>query len=602
MQSLDILTGIWSVVEAVGGILSLAFILAVGLLMVVVGVVYASAAFVVLGRFARAATRLRLILPTAGLLCALFAALWIDFSRPHFALVAWREWLLGALPVWAGLGGLSLLAMSLCRYALGRRVPLRLALMVLLPALAGGAGSLAAGEGGEIGLMAGGLLGVALSLVLGLLPLSAAGLIEIRSSVEWFIATRYLVAERRQVFISAITLICVGAVAAGVWLIITVLSVMNGFERTWREEIVGNYAHFLVRSYYGEVVEPASVLGRIESVKGVVAASPFVEADGMVRTAAGGIAPLRLRGIDPVRALAVTNLGDRILVGSVEDLLPGETAGEESPPALLIGNALAEDLGASPGDEVVLISPRGGRETPLGPAPRLVRFRVVGLFESSFLQFDQLYAYASIPTVQAFLGIGDGVSGFEVRSVDFFRSRAVADLVEAELGHPFFARDWKELFPGFFRALQDNRSLMFMLLVMIMVVSAFVIVVTLMMMIMAKSGDVAILKTMGARDRSIELIFAIEGTLIGLAGVALGVLAGVAVSTQLPWIQARIEEATGIDTLPSSVYQISTLPSEVDPVQVLGVVAIALVLALGATLMPSRHGARLDPVEALRED
>ncbi len=143
---------------------------------------------------------------------------------------------------------------------------------------------------------------------------------------------------------------------------------------------------------------------------------------------------------------------------------------------------------------------------------------------------------------------------------------------------------------------------MFMLLVMIMVVSAFVIVVTLMMMIMAKSGDVAILKTMGARDRSIELIFAIEGTLIGLAGVALGVLAGVAVSTQLPWIQARIEEATGIDTLPSSVYQISTLPSEVDPVQVLGVVAIALVLALGATLMPSRHGARLDPVEALRED
>ena len=143
---------------------------------------------------------------------------------------------------------------------------------------------------------------------------------------------------------------------------------------------------------------------------------------------------------------------------------------------------------------------------------------------------------------------------------------------------------------------------MFMLLVMIMVVSAFVIVVTLMMMIMAKSRDVAILKTMGARDQSIELIFAIEGTLIGIAGVAGGVLAGIAVSTQLAWVQARIEDFTGIDTLPSSVYQISTLPSEVDPVQVFGVVSIALVLSLGATLLPSRHGARLDPVEALREE
>ena len=599
---MDILTGIWSLVEAVGGTLSLGFILAVAGLMVVVGAVYAGAAFVVLGRFARAATRLALILPVAALFCSVFAALWIDFSRPHFALVPWREWLLGALPVWAGLVGVSLLAMTLCRYALGRSVPLRLALMVVLPALVGTSAVLAAGEGGEIGLLGGGALGVALSVLLGLLPLSAAGLVEIRSSAEWFIATRYLVAERRQVFISAITLICVGAVAAGVWLIITVLSVMNGFERTWREEIVGNYAHFLVRSYYGEVVEPAALLGQIESVEGVVAVSPFVEADGMVRTAVGGIAPLRLRGIDPVRARAVTNIGDRILAGAVEDLVPGKAAYKDGPPALLIGNALAEDLGAGPGDEVVLISPRGGRKTPLGPAPRLVRFRVAGLFESSFLQFDQLYAYANIPAVQAFLGINDGISGFEVRSEDFFRSRAVADLVEAELGHPFFARDWKELFPGFFHALQDNRSLMFMLLVMIMVVSAFVIVVTLMMMIMAKSSDVAILKTMGARDRSVELIFAIEGTLIGLVGVALGVFAGIAVSTQLPWIQARIEDVTGIDTLPSSVYQISTLPSEVDPVQVLGVVGIALVLALGATLMPSRHGARLDPVEALREE
>ncbi len=271
-------------------------------------------------------------------------------------------------------------------------------------------------------------------------------------------------------------------------------------------------------------------------------------------------------------------------------------------PGLVIGQALAAELGIALSDELILVSPQGGSPTPLGPSPRLMRFRVVGLFESSFLQFDELYAYADLASVQEFVGAADVVGGFEVRTVDFFRSRAVADAVEEALGHPFFARDWKELFPQFFHALNDNRSLMFLLLIMIMVVSAFVIVVTLMMMIMSKSTDVAILKTMGARDESIELIFAIEGAIIGLAGVAVGVLSGIAVSTRLSWIQERIEEVTGIDTLPASVYQISTLPSEVDPVQVVGVVSIALVLALGASLLPSRHGARLDPVEALRDE
>jgi lipoprotein-releasing system permease protein len=599
---LDSLTGIWSVIADIGGSLSLAFIVAVGGVMVVVGGVYIVAAFVVLGRFARAAAGMQWVVPAAGVLCFFYSLLWLDYAQPEMGLAPWADWAGALSGVLAPMAVLSVAAMGVYRQALGRGVPLRMVLTVGLPAALGIAGVFLFNWGGGLGLAEGALAGVLLAVLLGLVPLSVAGLIEMRTGAEWFIATRYLVAERRQVFISAITLICVGAVAAGVWLIITVLSVMNGFERTWRDEIVGNYAHFLVRSYYGEILESASALERIEGVDGVVAASPFVEAEGMVRKPAGGIAPVRLRGIDPVRAVTVTSLADRILAGSLDDLIPPNSGAEEALSGLMIGSALAENLGVEMGDSLILISPHGGRPTPLGPAPRLVRFRVVGLFESSFLQFDELYAYASIPAVQAFLGGGVGLSGFEVRSVDFFRSRQVADAVEVELGHPFFARDWKELFPGFFHALQDNRSLMFMLLVMIMVVSAFVIVVTLMMMIMAKSRDVAILKTMGARDQSIELIFAIEGTLIGIAGVAGGVIAGIAVSTQLAWVQARIEDFTGIDTLPSSVYQISTLPSEVDPVQVFGVVSIALVLSLGATLLPSRHGARLDPVEALREE
>jgi lipoprotein-releasing system permease protein len=435
--------------------------------------------------------------------------------------------------------------------------------------------------------------------------LAVAGLIDIRRGAEWFIATRYLVAERRQVFISAITLICVGAVAAGVWLIITVLSVMNGFERTWREEIVGNYAHFLVRSYYGHVVDYESALEEVRKQPGVVAASPYIEAEGMVRVARGGVAPIRLRGIEPASAILVTSLADKVVAGSLDDLevpVDANEGGEQALPGLVIGAELAKKLDVDVGSRLILISPYGGAPSPLGPSPRLMRFRVVGLFRSSFLQYDEVYAYSSLAAVQSFLAVSDVVTGLEVRSVDFFRSRVVAADVETALGHPFFARDWKELFPQFFHALKDNKSLMFMLLIMIMVISAFVIVVTLMMMIMAKSRDIGILKTMGATDESIELIFAIEGTIIGISGVGLGVMAGMAVSTQLAWIQDRIEEITGVDTLPSKIYQISTLPSEVDPLQVLSVVSIALILSLGATLLPSRHGARLDPVEALSDD
>ncbi len=596
------MTRIYGALEVMGGTLSLGFIVAIGIVILILAPIYLGAAFVVLGRFAGAARRRNLIAFTVALVCAVFALLWLHFFEPEVELLsgselfrAWIAELLWIAPISVG---------SVWLYLLSRNMSglLRFLGLGLLPAAIGAGMALLPQQRWDITPESAAGLGLLLSVLLGLIPLALAGLIEMRRGVEWFIATRYLVAERRQIFISAITLICVGAVAAGVWLIITVLSVMNGFEKTWREEIVGNYAHLIVRSYSGEIIDYPGVLERIEALEGVVAANPFLDGEGMIRGGPGRLAPIRLRGIDPERAARVTRLDDKLVQGTLAELWPAGK--EDGAPAsgLIIGSVLADKLELTLGDPITLISPVGGAPTPMGPSPRLLRSRVVGLFQSSFLQFDELYAYATIPEVQEFLGNREGVKGFEVRTLDFYRSRRVAAAIEEELGHPFYARDWKELFPGFFHALQDNRSLMFMLLIMIMVVSAFVIVVTLMMMIMAKSTDVAILKTMGARDESIGLIFSIEGTLIGLAGVVLGVLAGVAVSNRLAWIQTQIEEITGVDTLPASVYQISTLPSELDVVQVFGVVAIALVLSLGATLLPSRHGARLDPVEVLREE
>jgi lipoprotein-releasing system permease protein len=465
---------------------------------------------------------------------------------------------------------------------------------------------LAAMGGSAVAVETGSLvIGLVIAAIgLGLVPLAASGFLESRSGYEWFIATRYLFAKRRQTFISVITAICVGGVAAGVWLIVTVLSVMNGFERTWRDEIIGNRAHFTVHSPLGTIDDYTSALTTLDAVDGVVGAAPYVDAEGMVRGGAGEIIGVRVRGIDADRIASVTDLASDLIAGSeqaLEQLRPSaaEFDAAEDPP-LLVGNQLASSLGLLVGDPVLVVVPFGGPATPFGPGPRLKRFRLAGIFESSFFQYDEIYTYTSLAAAQDFRRLGDVVSGIEVRTTDFYRSQQVAEVAEAALGFRYYTRDWKEFFPAFFQALKTERIMMFVLLTMIMVVAAFAIVVTLIMMIMEKSSDIAILKTMGARDEAVERVFAIEGTLIGLLGTALGIVAGIAVTTQLDWVQRQIEGLTGIDTLPASIYQFSTLPWELDPGQIAIVATIAMILSLGATLLPSRHGARLAPAEALR--
>jgi len=441
-------------------------------------------------------------------------------------------------------------------------------------------------------------------VVLGLLPLAAAGFLEMRHSAEWFIASRYLVAQRRQTFISIISVICAAGVAAGVWLIITVLSVMNGFQEVWREEFVGKRAHLTVMSRYGNFADYREAVDKVLATPEVMGASPFLDAEGMVRGERGQIQGVRVRGIDPFLVGAVSTLPDDVIAGSLEALdpqPPAEAGGEDPLPGIVIASGLAWRLGVGVGDPLLLVSPFGGPPTPFGPAPRLHRYQVAAIFQPSFAQLDEMYAYVSLNSAQAFLRVSDVAQGIEVRTRDFYRSSPVGLAVQAGLGEDYYVRDWKEFFPEFFQALKTERVMMFILLTMIMVVAAFVIVATLIMMIMEKTSDIAILKAMGASEATIERIFALEGTLIGIVGTAVGVVAGVVVTKRLPWVQRQVEAITGIDTLPASVYQgVSTLPSDIDPLQVTCVAGIAMVLALGATLLPSRQGARLEPAEALR--
>lgn len=651
-----------------GGGIAVAFIVLLAVGIVAMTLLYVGSALLVLDRFARVA-RGWLAPALAGLCVAVFVALLATLeSFPSDSVYSWQEWW-GTFGRQLGVGvascalflaavgtatrrvsqatlglvvaGIASLAAGLAVARLGQAVPLFgavLAVAVVAWLLgrrsragadgggerSGLAGMLFAVAGGLLpGALAGwlpesavegaraasaGLVGILLgAVVLGLVPLAIAGFISMRRSVEWFIALRYLVAKRRQVFISAITAICVAGIAAGVWLIIVVLSVMNGFEQTWREEILGNRAHFTVHSSFGPFEDWEKVMKTVVTVPGVEAASPYLDAEGMVRGSHGEIASVRLRGIDPASVGRVTDLESDLRSAEGEgapDLVARfSKQGEGSnAPGIVIGGHLASSMGLAVGDQMLLISPFGGPPTPLGPGPRLKRFTVVGIFESSFYQYDEAFTYTTLEAARDFRKVGAVVDGIEARTTDHYRSRIVGDQVQEALGYPYYTRDWKEVFPAFFQALKTERVMMFLLLTMIMVVAAFVIVATLIMMIMEKSSDIAILKAMGAEDAMIERIFALEGTLIGLCGTALGVAAGIAVTGQLSWIQDRIERITGIDTLPASVYQFSELPSKVDPGQVAGVAVIAMILSLGATLLPSRQGSRIDPAAGLRHE
>jgi lipoprotein-releasing system permease protein len=642
-----------------GGGVAVGFIVLLALGLVAMTLLYVGSALLVLDRFARAARGIALP-AIAGLCVTAFVALLATLeNHPPDSVYSWNEWRgdffrqlgigvvacalflvtvgvatrrLSQATLGLTVSGIAALAAGLAVAELGHSgvlaAVLGLALVLALVARARAMGS-AAGVlfAIAVGLLPGALAGslpesavevvrtasgglVAVlggAIVLGLVPLAIAGFLTMRSSVEWFIAIRYLVAKRRQVFISAITAICVAGIAAGVWLIIVVLSVMNGFEQTWREEILGNRAHFTVHSSFGPFEDWEKVLETVVAIPGVEAASPYVDAEGMVRGGHGEIASVRLRGVDPASVGRVTDLESdlRPIEGeTAPDLVArfARQASDGSAPGIVIGGHLASAMGLEVGDPMLLISPFGGPPTPLGPGPRLKRFTVVGIFESSFYQYDEAFTYTTLEAARDFRKVDAVVDGIEARTTDHYRSRIVGQQVQDSLGYPYYTRDWKEVFPAFFQALKTERVMMFMLLTMIMVVAAFVIVATLIMMIMEKSSDIAILKAMGAEDSMIERIFALEGTLIGLCGTFLGVAAGIAVTGQLSWIQDRIETLTGIDTLPASVYQFSELPSKVDPGQVAGVAVIAMILSLGATLLPSRQGARIDPAAGLRHE
>jgi lipoprotein-releasing system permease protein len=588
--------------EALFEKLGLLSALAVGLIALGFGAMFlffSGSAALILGHFVRFArpARAGLVCIAAGVVAAALLGLLApapaegEIAAPWWALAAWQA--LASAAIWA------LARATRLHRVLGWGLLALIAVCVALLIGAQSAPYLASAAESAYQVLA----LVLLSTAIGAWPLVLGGLVlhRMQRSFEWGISVRYLVARRRQTVISVITGICVLGVALGVAVITVVISVMNGFSRMWEEKIIGTRAHFSVHSHEGELADYRELTARIRTLPGVEGATPALSAEAIVRGEGGEIQSVMLKGIDPETVGSATDLLDTLQEGSLDDLAQRSDAeGGEALYGVIVGDELAHRMLLRVGDPLILISPLGGRPTPLGPAPRMVRFRVAGTFRSGFFQFDEGYVYTSLPGAQHFMKLGDVAAAVEVRTSDAYRSQQVADGVATALAGLYYTRDWKEFFPGFFQALATERVMMFVLLSFIMVVAGFIIIATLIMMIMEKTRDIAILKTMGCDDDAILRIFAVQGLAIGLVGVLLGLGIGLVFTINLDVIQRTVERMIGIDVLPAAVYQLSGLPYDVEPGQLVLISLIAMTLSVGATLLPSWQAARLDPAEGLR--
>jgi lipoprotein-releasing system permease protein len=411
-------------------------------------------------------------------------------------------------------------------------------------------------------------------------------------SYELFIGVRYLKAKRKQTFVSLITFISIAGVMVGVTALIVVLAVMNGFKEDLRDKILGVTSHVVISRFDGNISNYTQVKKNVDQVEGVIAATPFIYTQVMINSRQS-ISGAVLRGVDPESASKVIDLPKNLRSGSLQDLVGEKGSGAAGGTAgIILGNELARNLGVSRGEPVTVISPFG-RLTPLGQVPRSQTFRVVGIFDSGMYEYDSTIAYVTLSAAQRFLGIGNRVTGVEVRVNDIYKADQVARAINNALdGYPYWTRDWMRMNKNLFSALKLEKIVMFIILTLIIIVAAFNIIGTLIMVVLEKTRDIAILKSMGATRRSIMKIFMFEGAVIGLVGTLLGLLGGYGLCKLLATYKF-IE-------LPQDVYYISTLPVKMDPMDTVLIALAAIIISLVATLYPAWQASRLEPAEAIR--
>ncbi|HPK53388.1 MAG TPA: lipoprotein-releasing ABC transporter permease subunit [Smithellaceae bacterium] len=422
---------------------------------------------------------------------------------------------------------------------------------------------------------------------------------------EFFISKRYLRAKRKQVFVSIITFISIFGIFLGVAALIIVLAVMNGFEADLRTKILGIKSHIeLTTDIAGPMKDYEKVRKQIDGMEGVVASTPFIYSQAMIRSN-HGVTGVIIRGLDTQSAFKVINLG-KIREGNIEHLnkLPDDLANRYSKDdagisGIVIGKEMAKNLGIFLYDTITIISPVGV-STPLGMMPRMKKFAVAGIFESGFYEYDSTLAYLSLQSCQDFLQMGNTVTGIDIKVDDIYKADTIARKIQSKLGFPFWAHNWMQMNKNLFSALKLEKRVMFIILSLIVLVAAFNIISALIMIVMEKNKDIAILKSMGATSRSIMKIFIYQGLIVGVIGTALGCAAGLAVALNLQKVSQFVENIFNFKILPGDVYYLSELPSQVNYGDVVIIVIGTLLVCFLSTIYPSWRASRLDPAEALR--
>ncbi len=408
---------------------------------------------------------------------------------------------------------------------------------------------------------------------------------------EYFVGLRYTRAKRRNHFISFISMTSMAGIALGVAALIVVLSVMNGFQKELRSRILGVASHVQLAAFEGGLADWKRVAELAARNPEVTGAAPYINAQGLLsfdQTVQGAL----IRGVQPDLENRVADIGNSMKKGRLDALKPGGFG-------IVLGSELARNLGVRMDEKVTVIAPQG-QVTAAGVMPRIKQFRVVGIFEVGMYEYDSGLALLHLADAQRLYRMEDKVTGVRLKLVDLFAAPRVSLQLGQTLPSDVFVTDWTRSHANFFRAVQIEKRVMFIILTLIVAVAAFNIVSTLVMAVTDKQPDIAILRTLGASPRSIMKIFIVQGALIGVIGTIVGVVGGVALALNIDVVVPFIEQTFGVQFLAKDVYYISDLPSDLVWSDVVVIAAVSFGLSLLATLYPSYRASRINPAAALR--
>ena len=407
----------------------------------------------------------------------------------------------------------------------------------------------------------------------------------------FYIGLRYTRAKRRTGFISFITLTSVLGIALGVAALITVLSVMNGFEAELRERILGMTSHASITGIDGELHDWQTLEAPLKQEARVNGWAPYVEGQAMINSDRR-VSGMLLRGILPDYEPRVSEVASRLVAGQLSALKAGEFG-------IILGAELAEHLGVTPGDKVTVITPQV-TPTPAGILPRLKRFTVVGIFHVGMFEYDRNLALINLDDAARLFSLEDAITGLRLKVDDVFYARQIAREIGPRLPGQYMITDWTQAHSNFFRAIQTEKRVMFIILLLIVAVAAFNIVSTLVMVVTDKRADIAILRTQGMTPASVMGIFIVLGTVIGLFGTLLGGIGGIVLALNVETVVPAIEKLFDVHFLSADVYYISELPSKLIWSDVYRITGVAFLLSVLATLYPAWQASRIKPAEELR--